>query len=278
MKSQSVSYPHRARWSRLLACSLRWLRSHASPSSELLTHVRGETPETPVSKGELLSHFLGQQEAVTVVGSAPHRAGASLCVKSRYLAGAGLIQVIFTGIFGFASLGDGIVFGSLGACSAFSILASSCRVMAFAAAPFHTIRIGPKVQFSQRNAPPPYVKVTFSNVQFSQLSPSRAWRPSENFAFRMTFVEMGGTVGSTPSSTMSPPEGAGEADCATADLWLPNITTKNIIITDPNATVVLDIRPSPHGKSDCVIVHHHYGELPPEKPEWQIPQDKFPSF
>jgi hypothetical protein len=144
------------------------------------------------------------------------------------------LAVLMIGLLGFTA--GGFWFWSI-ACK------NAIVTAVLAAAPFKFNRMVPENSGSMsRAAPPPYVNVTSPNVHCSQFNPSkgcsRASRPMPDIS-----GPRGGTVGSAPVAPI-PMRGP----CANIDVWLPksmkNSSTLEVPATnDPNATVILDIRP-----------------------------------
>ena len=84
----------------------------------------------------------------------------------------------------------------------------------------------------------------------------------------------GGMIGTAPPikiPIMLRGVGDDDGDCAQVDVWIPADMAnaqQAPTINDPNASVTLDITPSPNGR-DCSIWHYHYlkkGERPPTVP------------
>lgn len=192
---------------------------------------------------------------------------------NHYGAINGLIKSATIGAVMGVFLGCGVGLGFDGAiCLPIS---STCwrRPITLSAAPENSTVISPSnLHPSSLYAPPPYLKVTFLNVQFVQCIPSSVWTELLMDMPDWCTPGSGGTVGlkSPISTALFDSSDEGEDDCARIDVYMNNTRSEDAV-TDPNAKATVIISP-PKGKGKrCTRWHYHDGE-PPQKTEPQDPQ------
>ncbi len=146
------------------------------------------------------------------------------------------------------------------------------RIIVFAAAPVKVRRKFLEIAtLLKLKAPPPYVNETLLKTQSVQSTPSNCCTRPDHVALEKWRLA-GGTVG-TSADTSTPP--GPPRTCANVDVWLPE-SMRNITeaptINDPNASIILDIKPPLEGeRGDCAVWVYHYGN-PPEKFRPSAPQ------